>query len=156
MRDQPCRAIVVFKVEEIDYVDQYGFKHRAKVRGETRTLTVTDRTETFEYYHERIPCKVAVDGDGLEYVEVAITDFGPSSKLWSARDKSGPWYQSYSGKLGSECATMPVHHSALPPPSPDGWMGVVNGHLLGTVYNTEAEALTNAEMWANSGRAHGT
>lgn len=50
---------------------------------------------------------------------------------------------------GTEYAAMPVHHPAVPGTSPHGWMGVVNGHIIGVMLTSEAAALIQAEGVAN-------
>lgn len=90
----------VFRIGDFEYTDQCGIKRRTKVKSEVRTLTRTSRTKEFCYYDERIPCPVAVDEDGVEYVKAAQTDFGPSNATWRTGDPPVFWYERYSGQLG--------------------------------------------------------
>lgn len=96
------RTIEVFTIKEVDYVDQYGFQRREKVKDRTMVLTMTDRTKEFKYYHEVHQMPIAVNAVGVEYVRPVQTDFGPGSQTWSRTDAKEWWYESYSGKMGSE------------------------------------------------------
>lgn len=49
---------------------------------------------------------------------------------------------------GNEYAAMPVHHPAVPGSSPHGWMGVVDGHIIGVMLTSYDAALIQAETVA--------